>query len=518
MVSSNTDNNVIHYHQSQDLINAAWRDRHIGIAAAVGIAVLAGLIIGLAMPRSPATSSQALFIMALCLAAGLAAGFVSRSRWAILLAPAVNIIVIELFHFGLAGPTVSAIRLDEPFGIIALAITRGFYALIGLLPMALGSSLGALAARRLSGISAPAKLASTAVVAVVSVVLVLLAVAIALPASTPAILGDDWKPLPGSIAELTTIDVNGDEQGLLIRGHSVDNPILLYLSGGPGQSDLAFPRALFGELEKNFTVVCWDKRGTGKSYGGFEPSSTITFAGAIADTIAVTDYLRERFGQDKIYLMGESYGTVLGVKTSQQRPDLYYAYIGTGQMVSPSETDRRLYYDMLDLANRTDDAGMAAKMRAYGEPPYKDVYAYTYVMNYYDALAGDYTPPAKYTELAGQSGVGPLGVMASEYTLVDKVNVLRGLFDVFAVLYPQIQDIDFREDAKKLDVPVYIMDADHELSARRDLALEWYDMLEAPKKQIFTMENAGHAAAFEGVEEFTRIMNEVVLSETYPGR
>ena len=124
-------------------------------------------------------------------------------------------------------------------------------------------------------------------------------------------------------------------------------------------------------------------------------------------------------------------------------------------MVNARETDRRLYNDMLDLANRTGDNTMAAKMHAYGEPPYKDLYAYTYVASYYDALAGEYTPPAEYTERVDASGVGMFGIMASEYTLVEKMNVLRGLFDVFSVLYPQLQDIDFRKDATKLEVPVY---------------------------------------------------------------
>ena len=142
----------------------------------------------------------------------------------------------------------------------------------------------------------------------VAAFLVLLASAIILPASTPAIAGTDGKPLPGSIAEVTTVSINGQEQGLLMRGHSTDNPVLLYLAGGPGQSDLAFPRALFTELEQNFTVVCWDQPGEGKSYAGFEPSSKLTFDRAIADTIEVTNYLRDRFNQDKIYLMGESYG------------------------------------------------------------------------------------------------------------------------------------------------------------------------------------------------------------------
>lgn len=525
MVSGKNDNSSLRTRGLPHLLNKVWQDRRLGIALAVGVAVLAGIIIGFTMPRGPATAFQALLVMAVCLATGLAAGFISRSRWTILLAPVTHIIVIEMFHLGLAGPTVGAIRLDETFGIIALVIARGVYVLLGLVPMALGASLGATLARRMSGMSAPAKdtaarlmkYGSIAVVVAVSGLLVLLAVMIVLPPGTPVIAGADGKPIPGSIAEVTTVNINGDEQGLLIRGHSVDNPVLLYLAGGPGQSDLAFPRALFSELEQNFTIVCWDQPGEGKSYAGFEPSSKLTLDRAVADTITVTEYLCERFDEDKIYILGESYGSILGVKTVQKRPDLYYAFIGTGQMVSPKETDRRLYYDMLDLANRTGNEAMAAKMRAYGEPPYKDLYAYTYVAAYYSDIAGEYSPPAEYEERGAASGVGLFGIMATEYSLIEKANVLRGLFDVFAVMYPQLQDIDFREDITKLDVPVYILDADHELAARRDLAVEWYDGLEAPKKGIFPIENAGHAAAFEGFREFTRIMNEVVLPETYPG-
>ena len=162
--------------------------------------------------------------------------------------------------------------------------------------------------------------------------LVLLAVMILRPPGTPAIAGADGKSVPGSIAEVTMVDINGHDQGLLIRGHSVDNPVLLYLAGGPGQSDLAFPRALFSELEENFTVVCWDQPGEGKSYAGFEPSSGLTLDRAVADTIAVTNYLRERFDEDKIYVMGESYGSILGgpdnpaaprpvLRLHRQRPD-----------------------------------------------------------------------------------------------------------------------------------------------------------------------------------------------------
>jgi proline iminopeptidase len=95
--------------------------------------------------------------------------------------------------------------------------------------------------------------------------------------------------------------------------------------------------------------------------------------------------------------------------------------------------------------------------------------------------------------------------------------VLRGLIDTFTVMYPQLQEIDFRQDAKRLEVPVYILDGTAELSARRDLMLEWFATLEAPKKKIFRLENAAHSVAFEQFQAFDKIMLETVLPETYPG-
>ena len=123
-----------------------------------------------------------------------------------------------------------------------------------------------------------------------------------------------------------------------------------------------------------------------------------------------------------------------------------------------------------------------------------------------------------YMDRGNQSGIGFYGIMASEYNLVEKVNVLRGLIDTFTVLYPQLQAIDFRRDAKRLEVPVYILDGTAELSARRDLMLEWIAALEAPKKQVFTLENAAHSVAFEQFEMFDKIMLETVLVDTYLSR
>ena len=101
---------------------------------------------------------------------------------------------------------------------------------------------------------------------------------------------------------------------------------------------------------------------------------------------------------------------------------------------------------------------------------------------------------------------------------MEKVNVLRGLIDMFSILYPQLQTVDFRDTVQRLEIPVYILDGKAELAARRDLALEWFEQLEAPQKQWLSFENAAHSVAFEQFEALAKLMVDTVLPETYPTR
>ncbi|MBE2223297.1 MAG: alpha/beta hydrolase [Anaerolineae bacterium] len=504
---------------AQRPLSQLWQHRWLSVLITVGLVALVGVVVALTMPRGPATAVQALVVMGSSLLVGLVAGLILRSRWAMLLAPAVYIVAVELARLNAVGPTVDAIRLDNTFGILALILGRGFHGLVGLLPMILGIELGVVAARQLRGETAAGsrmrKVGRWLGTAVLALLVLALAVLITMPASTPPILRADGQPLPGNIAELTTIDINGSQQALMIRGYDVNKPILLYLSGGPGQSSLPWPRVLFDDLSHDFILVGWDQRGTGKSYAALDPSTAMTLEQSIADTIEVTNYLRERFSEEKIYLLGESWGTTLAVLAAKQRPDLYYAIIGSGQMVSQRETDRRLYYDVLDYAESIGDSAVTKQMLAYGEPPYQDLYAYVFVMALYEKLYKPYTPPQAYLDKGEQAGLGPWNVLGSEYNFVEKINVFRGFLDTAFILYPQLQEIDFRQDVPRLEVPLYVLDGAAELSARRDLALAWFDQVDAPIKRIFTFENAAHAPAFEHFEVFTQIMTETILPETY---
>lgn len=495
--------------------------RSIALAiAAVAIAALTGAIVVMTMRRGPATPTQALIVMGACLAVGVAAGVLLRSRWAMLLAPCAYIIAFELANIGAVGPTVGAIRLNEMYGVLALILGRGFHGLLSVLPMMLGASLGVMLSPRVFGaFTAPVAsgFSTWAVTAFLGIGVVVLAGVIIVPASTPPILDAQGKVVAGSVAELTTVKLGGQDQTILVRGFSTDKPVLLYLSGGPGQSDLPYSRLFFHDLSRDFIVVSWDQRGTGKSYAALDPVTTLTLEQAVSDTIELTNYLCARFDEDKIYMLGESWGSTLGVLAVQQRPDLFHAWIGSGQMVSQHETDRQLYADVIALAQRTGDTALVTQMRSYGEPPYADIpYGYAFVMGHYESLYKPYTPPQSYSQLGASAGLGFFGVMGSEYNLIEKANVLRGLIDMFTVMYPQLQGIDFRTDVPKLDVPVYILDGAAELTSRRDLLLEWYAKLDAPIKRTFTFENAGHAVVFEQFEAFTEIMRNTILPETYP--
>lgn len=501
-----------------------WQHRGLGIGIAAALSSLVGFVIALTMPHGPATAGQALTVMVTGLALGLIAGLVMRNRWAILLTGLVYIAAAELGRLDAVGPTVDAIRLDNAFGILAFLLGRGFHGLVGLLPVIPGVVLGMAWAERIRGRlpSAPSsqlrKVVRWTPTALISLFVLALAVLILLPASTPPILGTDGEPISGSIAELTTVSVGGQDQALMIRAYDANKPVLLYLSGGPGQSSLPWPRVLFEDLTRDFVLVAWDQRGTGKSYVALDPTSTLTLDQVVADTIDVTNYLRERFDEDKIYLLGESWGTTLAVLAAQQRPDLYHAIISSGQMVSQRETDRRLYHEVLDYAARTGNEALAEQMQTFGEPPYEDMYAYAFVMGYYEALYKPYTLPPAYIKKGAEANLGPWNVLGREYNFVEKINVFRGFLDVASILYPQLQQIDFRQDVPRLETAIYVLDGAAELSARRDLALEWFDLLDAPFKRIYTFENAAHATAFEQFEAFQQIMVETVLPETYTNK
>ncbi|HEX2996827.1 MAG TPA: alpha/beta hydrolase [Anaerolineales bacterium] len=354
------------------------------------------------------------------------------------------------------------------------------------------------------------RLVSLHMLGVLAGMLVVILIAVAASqffAATPPITDSNGQPIPGSIATLEKVNINGTEQWITIRGYDVTKPVLLHLGmGGPGGGGFA-TRSLFEPLEKDFVVVAWDEPGTGKSYNAV-PMSALDRQRFVEDAHALTLYLRERFHQEKIYVYGVSWTSILGVWLVQEYPDLFYAYIGNGQMVNTTQNDIMGYKLALDYLTEMGDTKRADILRRNGPPPYTGENVTGRYVAFLDVL-NEYMGSPRLSVI-----VPIVPFVAPEYGYVDKINHTRGLIDSFNVVYPQLRDLDFMTQAPKLEVPVYFFAGRNDVNAMSSIAEEYYNVLEAPRKKLIWLDG-GHGLGPENLNQFVDVMVNQVLAETY---
>lgn len=326
-------------------------------------------------------------------------------------------------------------------------------------------------------------------------------------ASTPPILDAQGQAIPNSIAVMEKVKLGGAEEWVTIRGKDSRNPVLLFLAGGPGGTQLVNARRALTRLEDRFVVVNWEQPGAGKSFDAIDRSK-LTPDRYVTDAHELVLNLRQRFGKEKIYVLGESWGSALGIMVVQRYPELFQAFIGTGQMVAFLENDQICYDFALRLAQERGDTNQLTKLKQQGPPPYygSDVSlksgAYLIEMSNYMTKN-----PA-----IVNSGFNTLQDLAgSEYGLYDKLNFIRGLLDTFGVVYPQLWDVDFRKQATRLEVPVYFLIGRHDVSAPPKLTEKYFNLLTAPRKELIWFENSGHNPWMNETEKFVdTIMNKIL--------
>ncbi|WP_164201738.1 alpha/beta fold hydrolase [[Micrococcus luteus] ATCC 49442] len=485
------------------------------LAAGVLVVMIAGLAAGWLLPRGPVTVPEALLALAAAVAVGLGAGWLARSAWIMLIAPVTFMAVFELARMRVDGPTVDGIELSGLYGVIALIGGRGVDALLMLLPLIVGCGWGVFAARRHvrtagSGHAARHRV-RLGVLAIATAGVIVLSAGLVRPASTAAIIGTDGGHVPGSIAEIVDVPVGGHDQGILLRGVSAESPVLLFLEGGPGGTGIGRIRNSGQDLEQDFVVATWDQRGTGKSYDSLEPTSTLTVEQMVEDTLEVTEYLRTRFDEQKIYLVGSSWGTILGTLAVQRSPELFHAYVGTGQMVDPFETDQLMYAESLKDAEARGDQSTVTALENLGAPPYKNTLDYPVAIASNPKLMNfqhgpDYNPSSEY----------PSSLFVSEYTLLEQLRGMAAIAETFNVLYPQLSGTDFRSDVPTLSIPVYIVEGRHESAGRETLARAWYDLLAAPSKSYIEFDNSGHTPPYDEPGRFAELMADVFTATRVP--
>jgi pimeloyl-ACP methyl ester carboxylesterase len=331
------------------------------------------------------------------------------------------------------------------------------------------------------------------------------------PGRPKPFVDDNGTPLPRSLSEKVYIDVNGVKQGLIIESKDTDNPVLLYLHGG--LPDYFLSKQYPTGFEDLFTVVWWEQRGAGLSYGPEIPRESLTSEQYIADTLALADYLRHRFGQERIYLMAHSGGTFFGIQAAARAPERFRAYIGVAQMTNQLRSEQLAYEYMLERFREMGDCDMVRKLESApvtqdgGTPP-----AYLAVRDEAMHRLGVGT---MHTMTSIMQGLFLASLQTREYTLAEKVGLWRGkLAAGVSALWDEQLATDLSETLPAIDVPVYLFHGRYDYTVSYPLANAYYEHLRAPIKGFYTFEQSAHSPMFEEPSRTMRILRDDVLAET----
>ena len=331
------------------------------------------------------------------------------------------------------------------------------------------------------------------------------------PGKPKPFVDKNGRPLAGSISEKTFLDINGSKQGMFIKGKDATNPVLLYLHGG--MPDYFLTRRYPTGLEDHFTVCWWEQRGSGLSYVADLPPETVTPEQFVSDTLEMTDYLRDRFGKEKVYLMGHSGGTFIGIQAAARAPELYHSYIGVAQMSNQLESERRAYEYMLRRFREEGNEDMVEELEAA-------------------PVTTRGGTPEGYLDLRDKGmhslGVGTTHDMDSvvtglffpslrfpEYTLTEKVNLWRAKFSSsVSIMWDKAIATDLSQELLELGLPIYFFHGTFDYTVNYALAMEYFEKLEAPLKGFYTFEHSAHSPIFEEPEKAQRVLRKDVLAET----
>jgi len=333
-----------------------------------------------------------------------------------------------------------------------------------------------------------------------AILIAILVVLSIIPAKTDKIEGNN------AISSLESVQIGGIEQWLTIRSEDISNPILLYLHGGPGMGYIPFGSDFNSLIEKHFVVVHWDQRGAGKTCGSNTQNSTLNLEQYLSDTLELINYLRQRFTKQKIYLVGHSWGSVLGVKIAQRHPELFHAYVGVGQVVDMNAGEAISYQFVLDRATQENNEKALSDL-AEVKPPYESIEALMTQRQWLGNYSGD--------RLTGDSMVKILtGVLsASEYTLSEKMAYYGCVINSLEQAWDDLQDIDFKSSIKSFDLPIYFFAGRYDYNTPSVLVEEWVSQINAPVVELVWFENSAHYISSEEPIKFQQALIDHLLIE-----
>ena len=301
---------------------------------------------------------------------------------------------------------------------------------------------------------------------------------------------------PRGVQDDFVATLGGVPQAVSVRGADRDNPILLFVHGGPGAVEMPMAWAFERDWEDYFTVVQWDQRAAGRSYAIEDKARlapTLTFERYRDDAIELVELLCKKYGKRKIFLMGHSWGSAIGLAVVASRPDLLYAYIGVGQVIDFRDNEKRGFDWTLAQAHADHNEAAIKALEAIEPYPGPGPFDLAKVgierqwSVHYGALAA-YRDNAHFYYDATQ--------LSPEYTPADLDAWTDGAQFTIRALLPQLGAISFKA-LNRLEVPVLFFLGRHDHTCDAGMAAAWLEELHAPAKQLVWFDDSAHLPMIE---------------------
>jgi pimeloyl-ACP methyl ester carboxylesterase len=304
--------------------------------------------------------------------------------------------------------------------------------------------------------------------------------------------------------------INGVQQGMFIEGSDTGNPVLLFLHGGTAMPEYFLSRKYPTGLERHFTVCWWERRGAGLSYDPNIPPETMTLEQWISDTIEVTDYLRSRFGKEKIFLMAHYGGSLIGLQAAARAPELYHAYIGVGQMSYQLKSEVMSYEYMLQQYRELGNQQMVRQLES--APVTMTIPLPASYMKVRDKAMHGLGVGTTRDMKSVMTGVFLASWLCREYTLGEKLAIWRGKFSSDRILWDRMIAVDLAKVVQEAALPVYFFHGRYDYTVSYAMAKELLQGLQAPVKGFYTFDQSAHSPMFEEPAKMNQILQQDVLA------
>ncbi len=315
---------------------------------------------------------------------------------------------------------------------------------------------------------------------------------------------------PRGLVANERVMLGGVAQSIVIRGRDRTLPVLLFLHGGPGFSQRPFAHAN-AELERDFIVVHWDQRGTGRSYSPDIPRESMRIAQFVSDVEELSSYLARKFGREKIFLLGHSWGSMIGLLAAARSPELYHAYIGVAQVIDIPESERVLHVAALRAAREKGDARALGELQRIGPPPYKTLKGERRI-NAISKMLSPRTPNGMSTA----RWIG-LALTSPDFSIFETPRLMRGIRFTGFTMREEIYALDLADRVRTIRVPAYFLIGRFDTVISPAPTVRFIQQLRAPAgKHLLWFERSDHWPHLEEGEKYAHVLREIKAASERP--